>query len=100
MQTLRDDPSPDITPFFPQNEPALAEKFPSVGEAFAEYRTRRAEQMTLLDHLSPEQWSKPGVHPEYQRYDLGLVVHHLVFHEYWHFYRVEELWLTRDEYLS
>jgi uncharacterized damage-inducible protein DinB len=100
MKILRDDASPVITPYFPQNEPALADKFASVDAAFAEYRERRAQQMGLLDALSPDAWSKPGVHPEYERYDLGLVVHHLVFHEYWHFYRIEELWLTRDEYLS
>ena len=100
MKILHDEPSPVITPYFPQNEPALADKFPSVDGAFAEYRDRRTQQMALLDALSPEAWSKPGVHPEYERYDLGLVVHHLVFHEYWHFYRIEELWLTRDEYLS
>ena len=100
MKLLRDDPNPVIVPYFPQNEPALADQFTSVDGALSEYRTRRSEQMTLLEALSPEQWSKPGVHPEYERYDLALVVHHLVFHEYWHFYRIEELWLTRDGYLS
>jgi len=100
MTLLRDDPSPVIKPYFPQDEPSLADKFPSVDAAFAEYRGLRADQLKLLQALSPEQWSKPGVHPEYQRYDLKLVVHHIVFHEYWHFYRIEELWLTNDEYLS
>jgi len=54
----------------------------------------------LLASLPAEAWTKPAEHPEYERYDLGLVVHHLVFHEYWHFYRTEELWLTRPEFLS
>jgi uncharacterized damage-inducible protein DinB len=100
MTLLRDDPQPVVVPYFPQNEPALADRYPSVDAAFTEYRTRRLEQLALLEALAPEQWSKPAQHPEYERYDLSLVVHHLVFHEYWHFYRIEELWLTRDGYLA
>jgi uncharacterized damage-inducible protein DinB len=100
MKLLRDSPQPEVVPYFPQNEPALADRYPSVDAAFAQYRALRQEQMALLEALTPEQWSRPAVHPEYERYDLGLVVHHLVFHEYWHFYRIEELWLTRDAFLT
>lgn len=100
MKVLRDEPHPVIVPYFPQNEPALADRYPSVDAAFLEYRARRLEQLALLEALPPEAWRKPAEHPEYERYDLSLVVHHLVFHEYWHFYRIEELWLTRPEFLS
>ncbi len=100
MRLLRDDPRPVVVPYFPQNEPALGDRYPSVDAAFGEYRRLRVEQMSLLESVDPEIWDKPAEHPEYERYDLGLVVHHLVFHEYWHFYRTEELWLTRDGYLS
>jgi len=100
MRLLRDDPNPVIKPYFPQNEPALADRYPSVDAAFAEYRARRVEQLALLGALTPDQWSKPAVHPEYEAYNLTLVVHHLVFHEYWHFYRTEELWLTNDGFLA
>lgn len=100
MILLRDHPKPEVVPYFPQNEPALADRYPSVDAAFAEYRARRVEQMLLLEGVDEAVWSKAAVHPEYERYDLGLVVHHLVFHEYWHFYRTEELWLTREGYLS
>ena len=100
MKLLRDDPNPVVVPYFPQDEPALAHRFLSVDAALAEYKSRRAEQVTLLEALSPEAWTRPAVHPQYERYDLGLVVHHIVFHDYWHFYRIEELWLTRDGYLS
>ena len=100
MVLLRDDPHPVVVPYYPENEPALADRYPSVDAAFTEYRARRSEQLALLEALPVETWSKPAVHPQYERYDMGLVVHHLVFHEYWHFYRIEELWLTRDEFLS
>lgn len=100
MQLLRDEPRPVVVPYFPQNEPALADRYPSVDVAFAEYRSRRREQLALLASLPAEAWTKPAEHPEYETYNLELVVHHLVFHEYWHFYRIEELWLTRDQYLS
>lgn len=100
MNLLRDEAHPVIVPYFPQNEPALADRYPSVDAAFDAYRRLRVEQLTLLESVPDAVWSKAATHPEYERYDLGLVVHHLVFHEYWHFYRTEELWLTRDDYLS
>lgn len=100
MRLLRDNPRPVIVPYFPQNEPALADRYLSVDAAFAEYRSRRLEQMDVLLAVPESVWAREAEHPEYERYDLGLVVHHLVFHEYWHFYRTEELWLTRDGYLS
>lgn len=100
MKLLRDESHPKIVPYFPQNEPALADRFSSVDEAFSCYRRLRAEQVALLEAVSPGVWSKPADHPEYEIYNLNLVVHHLVFHEYWHFYRTEELWLTREGYLS
>jgi uncharacterized damage-inducible protein DinB len=100
MLLLHDSPNPEIVPYFPQNEPALAERFPSVDAAFAEYRTRRAEQLALLHTMDDVVWNKSALHAEYERYDLGILVHHMVFHEYWHFYRMEELWLTRDKYLK
>jgi uncharacterized damage-inducible protein DinB len=100
MRLLRDHPQPEVVPYFPQDEPALAARFPSVDAAFAEYRSRRIEQMAILQATPDAVWDKTAVHPEYDRYDLGLVVHHMVFHEYWHFYRMEELWLTRADYLK
>lgn len=100
MKLLRDEPAPKVVPYFPQNEPELADRFPSVDAAFEQYRRLRLEQMALLEAVSEAVWSKPAEHPEYEQYNLGLVVHHLVFHEYWHFYRIEELWLTRDAFLT
>lgn len=100
MTLLRDAPEPEVVPYFPQDEPALADKFPSLEAAFAEYRSRRGEQLAVLASVKPADWTKPARHPEYEQYNLELVVHHLVFHEYWHAYRIEELWLTRDAYLT
>lgn len=100
MHLLAEDPKPVIRPYFPQNEPALAERYPSVDEAFRQYRDLRSQQMDFLNSVPEAAWTRPGEHPEYSAYDLELVVHHLVFHEYWHFYRTEELWLTRPEYLA
>jgi hypothetical protein len=71
-----------------------------VEAAFTEYRTRRLEQMALLQSVDSAVWNKPALHPEYERYDLALLVNHMVFHEYSHFYRMEELWLTRDDFLE
>ena len=35
-----------------------------------------------------------------KKYNFEIVLNHILFHDYWHMYRIEELWLTKDEYLS
>jgi uncharacterized damage-inducible protein DinB len=66
-------------------------------ELFA--RSRRA-QLALLGHADEAAWQKTGIHPEYDQYSLYILVRHILIHDYWHMYRMEELWLTRDAYLT
>ncbi|MEJ2663973.1 MAG: hypothetical protein P8107_08005 [Spirochaetia bacterium] len=72
--------------------------FGSLKQAFSVYFDLRTKQIALAQSLTPAELSRQARHPEYEEYSIVVLLHHMVFHEYWHMYRVEELWLTRDEY--
>jgi uncharacterized damage-inducible protein DinB len=64
---------------------------------FMEERQRTVE---LIREFSEEDWKKEATHPEYKQYNAKTLLRHLVMHDHFHMYRMEELWLTRDPYLK
>ncbi len=94
---IKDEQNPIITPYFPENEKNVAELFKSLDEAFLYYKEMRAKQISLIKSLSAEDFSKEAQHGEYIKYNIPIIINHIIFHEYWHLYRIEELWLTREE---
>lgn len=101
MQRILTEDVPEFVPFIPSEEEA-AEKppLPSVEEIVAAFLSGREQQLALLREAGPEGWERRAIHPEYSRYGLGVLARHTLMHDHWHMYRMEELWLTRDEYLS
>lgn len=92
---------PEFIPYIPGEEedadrpPAVA--MPAALDAFNQYREK---QVALLETVDDITWQKAGRHPEYTRYSLYILARHILMHDHGHMYRMEELWLTRDEYLS
>lgn len=66
-------------------------------DQFAEYRNR---QLALLNTIDGNTWKKTATHPEYESYSLYILTRHVLMHDHWHMYRMEELWLTRDAFLT
>ena len=66
-------------------------------EQFADYREK---QVLLLEEVDSAVWQKSATHPEYECYTLFIFTRHVLMHDYWHMYRMEELWLTRDDHLA
>ncbi|WP_022661809.1 DinB family protein [Paucidesulfovibrio longus] len=97
---IRED-CPKFVPFFPDEDTQAAPK-PElvVADALDIFRRERSRQLALLDGLDDAAWGREAEHPEYERYGLRILVRHMLMHEYWHMYRIEELWLTKDEYLT
>jgi hypothetical protein len=100
MVLIRDRENPVITPYFPQNEGDRGEKFPSVEKALAHYAEYRKKQLTLIGELRTADLEREARHEEYTQYTIPLLINHMVFHEYWHMYRIEEIWLTRDGFFA
>jgi uncharacterized damage-inducible protein DinB len=100
IEKIRDEENPVITPYFPENQVEQSKLYSSVEAAFAEYKALRRKQIEVLKSLGAKALAKEARHAEYASYNIPIIVNHMIFHEYWHMYRIEELWLARDEYIK
>ena len=101
IQRFIDEDQPDFVPYIPSEDepesmPPQLEKDAALGQ-FAHFRR---QQLTVLEQADAGTWQKKGTHPEYEHYSLYILVRHILMHDHWHMYRMEELWLTRDAYLT
>lgn len=69
-------------------------------ESLQKFSLWRGRQVELIESLPAEVWRRIGSHPEYTQYSLSILIRHILMHDHWHMYRMEELWLTNDEYLT
>ena len=60
------------------------------------YEIRRTT-IELAEGLESENWNKAAAHPEYITYTPFIMLRHLLMHDYWHMYKIEEMGLgVRD----
>lgn len=92
---------PEFVPYSPAapDEPATPARM-SVESALDQFACYRAGQLKLLERADEGTWRKTGSHPEYEQYSLYILTRHILMHDHWHMYRMEELWLTRDAFLT
>jgi hypothetical protein len=100
MELICREDHPVITPYFPENQKEQSALYDSVEAAFTEYRTIRQKQIELVRAARAVDLAKEASHAEYISYNIPIIINHMIFHEYWHMYRIEELWLTREEYIK
>ena len=98
---MRED-HPEFIPYHPandQNGPDTPERMGMAAalDQFAHYRNK---QFVILERADDTTWKKTAIHPEYDDYSLYILARHTLLHDHWHMYRMEELWLTRDAYLT
>jgi uncharacterized damage-inducible protein DinB len=92
---------PEFVPYIPGDGEAEARPPQiTVNEALESFARSRAKQLALLEKADEAVWRKTAGHPEYELYTMHILVRHILMHDYWHMYRMEELWLTRDAYLT
>ena len=93
---------PRFIPFIPGDD-ADATDTPKILDpdtALVQFSKGRKRQLELLESTSDTVWQKTATHPEYDRYSFHILVRHILMHDHWHMFRMEELWLTKDEYLT
>ncbi len=94
--------APVFVPFMPDEDDQADSGPPNMPKdaaltQFADYRQR---QLDLLEQAESGTWQKTATHPEYAHYSFYILVRHILMHDHWHMYRMEELWLTHDEFLT
>lgn len=93
---------PEFIPYLPgagEEEPATPPRM-EMNAALAQFADLRQQQLQLLESADDATWQKTATHPEYERYSFYILARHTLMHDYWHMYRMEELWLTKDAYLT
>ena len=102
LERFKQEERPVITPYQPVSpgEETPSEKLFGIDEALVELTYRRSRQIAVAESMPDERWDLEGEHPEYTRYTARILLRHILMHDYWHLYRVEELWLARDEFVT
>ena len=93
---------PEFVPYIPgtgSEEPVTPPRM-EIETALDQFAGDRARHLQLLEGADETTWKKLGSHPEYEEYSLHILARHILMHDHWHMYRMEELWLTRDAYLT
>ncbi|MBL8181893.1 MAG: DinB family protein [Blastocatellia bacterium] len=60
------------------------------------YVRERASLVERLKTLTPEEWQKTAVHDAFDHYSVFIMFRHVLNHEMFHAYRIEELLLKKD----
>ncbi len=91
---------PEFVPFIPEGHDERTEVQLDAKTALEQFSTYRDRQVALLKGVDEAAWNKTATHPEYDQYSLSILGRHILMHDFWHMYRIEELWLTRDAFLT
>jgi len=97
---FKQEKNPVFVPYFPQNDDKNKIVYASVSNALSTFENLRKKQIDLIKTFDGAVFKNEGIHPEYKRYNTMIVARHILMHDFWHMYRIEELWLTTDEYLT
>jgi hypothetical protein len=99
-QFIHDD-SPSILPFSPveQSEPESGDPKP-ICEHMRNFELWRNKQIELIKRAEASVWTKEANHPEYEKYTFEILIRHILIHDSFHMYRMEELWILKDEFLE
>lgn len=101
LQRFMDEDRPEFVPYIPgADEAGDGPPLMDQNIALESFTNHRLKQLELLERATQADWQKTGSHPEYEHYSLYILVRHILMHDHWHMYRMEELWLTRDAYLT
>lgn len=102
FQRFMHEEHPQFVPFVPSKDddgPVTPASL-SMAAALLQFEQYRKQQMLLLENADAGIWQRIAIHPEYDEYSLYILTRHVLMHDYWHMYRIEELWLTKDAYLT
>jgi uncharacterized damage-inducible protein DinB len=101
LQRFMAEERPEFVPYIPADgEPETQPPQLTADKALEVFFRDRARQLALIAKADEAVWRKTAAHPEYALYSMHILVRHILMHDHWHMYRMEELWLTKDPYLT
>jgi uncharacterized protein (TIGR03083 family) len=91
LEALLTQEKPPIVSYSPERDadfPAVAAKTsPELLKLFGDGRARIVARLIAL---SPEDWHRPGTHPDYSNYDVHFCIEYMAHHEAHHIYQMFE----------
>ena len=92
--------NPIMKPYIPEEKPTVEDAKKSAKELVEEFIKLRDLQIGLLRKTKGSVWKKIGVHPEYSKYSLEILARHILLHDSFHMWRMEELWIEREDLIQ
>ncbi len=63
------------------------------------YTETRGKTIDLLRRFDDTKWDSSAAHPQYEKYNARILLRHVLMHDHFHMYRIEESWLTKTDFL-
>ena len=92
--------SPVIEPYNPEEKPSEEASKRTARQLVNEFRKLRAKQIKLIKGAKKAVWLRKGSHEEYADYGFEILVRHILLHDSYHMYRMEELWIMKEHYIK
>jgi hypothetical protein len=97
LEYMLSDPAPHIKSYEPsrdEEEGSLLKL--DLDAEMDRYERQRAEFITKLKQLTPEQWGIKAEHDEYAQYGVFIMSRHIALHDLHHAYKIEERLLRKS----
>lgn len=92
---------PEFIPYLPgKTDPEINLINLDLTETLKLFTKYRNELINTARTFDDSIWTKKAKHPEYSEYTAHILLRHVLMHDHLHMYRIEELWLTRDDFLK
>ena len=97
LEYILSTPPPYIKSVQPTAEEEAGSYFDlDLDERLDSYVRERSELVEILKGLSAAEWQKTAVHEAFDHYSVLIMFRHVLNHEMFHAYRIEELLLKKD----
>ena len=100
LKSFRDEEKPDLKSYLPgKTVPDDNLMDMDLDTKIHEFMSVRKEQLDIFKTMDEVALQKDALHEEYVKYTPYIMMRHILIHDYFHMYRIEELWLTKDDHL-
>lgn len=101
IRTFKQEERPIFKPYLPGDTDSDAHLIQmTLEDTLPKFEAYRQEFVAITGTFLQEELDKRGQHDEYTVYTPRILLRHILMHDHLHMYRIEELWLTADAYLS
>ena len=91
---------PIMKPYIPEEKPEVNDSKKSAMDLVDEFCKLRDMQISLIKRANRNVWYKDGIHPEYSKYSFEILLRHILLHDSFHMWRMEELWIENEDLIK